>query len=223
MTRGWRLTRWTKTGGGNRAAARAHLAAWLKHAVLAAAISCGCALNGEDARAAFTPLTRGEVLLTIAAELRARGVPGDQLPQIDDIELPAAIPAATGRALRVSAACWNEDLSRAQFRLECREARQCLPFFAYLRGGRPGITLSLIGRSCQASSGPHLARSGSRKAVVRAGDRVTVVYGGRRMRVTAMATCLDRGAEGDIIRVRNQDGHIFRARVSSATLLEALP
>ena len=50
-----------------------------------------------------------------------------------------------------------------------------------------------------------------------------VVFSGSRIRLTASVTCLARGAEGDVIRVRNQDGNIFRARVSAPNLLEALP
>jgi flagella basal body P-ring formation protein FlgA len=42
-------------------------------------------------------------------------------------------------------------------------------------------------------------------------------------RMTASVTCLERGREGEIIRVRGLDGHIFRARVSGPALLEALP
>lgn len=32
--------------------------------------------------------------------------------------------------------------------------------------------------------------------------------------MTAIVTCLERGREGQVIRVRSQDGHIFRARIS---------
>jgi flagella basal body P-ring formation protein FlgA len=41
--------------------------------------------------------------------------------------------------------------------------------------------------------------------------------------MTAAVTCLDRGARGEIVRVRGQEGHIFRARVTGVALVEALP
>jgi len=44
-----------------------------------------------------------------------------------------------------------------------------------------------------------------------------------RLRMTASVTCLERGREGEVIRVRSQDGHIFRARISGPALLEVLP
>jgi flagella basal body P-ring formation protein FlgA len=61
-----------------------------------------------------------------------------------------------------------------------------------------------------------------RKAIVRSGDRATVVFRGSQLNLTALVTCLERGAAGDVIRVRNQDGQIFRARVSAPARLEAL-
>jgi flagella basal body P-ring formation protein FlgA len=41
--------------------------------------------------------------------------------------------------------------------------------------------------------------------------------------MTASVTCLERGRQGEVIRVRAPDGHIFRARISGPALLEALP
>jgi len=186
-----------------------------------AAVLSGCLVSAQDARAPMTPVSKDEVRNAIAADLRARGVPGDELPPADDIELPAAVPAAAGHSLRVAASCWDSSLARAQFRIECREAAQCLTFFAYVRWAPPAGRL--VGQSCQGSANVRRANSAARKAVVRPGDRATVVFQGTRMRLTSVVTCLDRGAEGDVIRVRNQDGHISRARVSTANLLEALP
>jgi len=191
-------------------------------ASLAVAVLSACLLSSQNLRMPMTPVSRDEVRNAIAAELRARGVPGDELPQVADVDLPATIPAAAGRSIRVTASCWDSNLSRAQFRLECREPGQCLPFLAYVRANPSS---RLVGPSCQGTTSVRRSSSNAaaRKAVVRAGDRATVVYHGTSMRLTSVVTCLDRGAEGDVIRVRNQDGHVFRARVSTANLLEALP
>jgi flagella basal body P-ring formation protein FlgA len=67
------------------------------------------------------------------------------------------------------------------------------------------------------------ARAASPKPAVRAGDRTTAVFLSNRLRLTARVTCLERGREGEVIRVRSQDGHIFRARISGPAQLEALP
>jgi flagella basal body P-ring formation protein FlgA len=49
------------------------------------------------------------------------------------------------------------------------------------------------------------------------------VFVSSRLRLTASVTCLERGREGEIIRVRSQDGRVFRARISGPARLEALP
>jgi flagella basal body P-ring formation protein FlgA len=61
------------------------------------------------------------------------------------------------------------------------------------------------------------------RTAVRNGDRAMVVFLGDSLHLTAAVTCLDHGAEGDVIRVRSQDGHIFRARISGPGILEVLP
>jgi len=175
-------------------------------------------LYADDAPSRMTPVTKDEVHRAVLAEFRARGVPGDALPTGGDIELPAAVPATVERRLRVTASCWNETLALLQFRLECAQAGQCLPFFAFVRGPRPEAA-----ESCQSAPNVRAARPRLRKPVVRAGDRATVVFRGPQVRLTTTVTCLDRGSEGDIVRVKNQDGRVFRARVSTASLLEALP
>jgi len=58
---------------------------------------------------------------------------------------------------------------------------------------------------------------------VRAGDRATAVFLSARLRISASVTCLERGREGEVIRVRNEDGQVFRARISGPALLEAVP
>lgn len=57
---------------------------------------------------------------------------------------------------------------------------------------------------------------------MRAGDQATAVLRSERLRISARVTCLERGREGEVIRVRNQDGEVFRARISGPALVEAL-
>jgi len=58
---------------------------------------------------------------------------------------------------------------------------------------------------------------------LRVGDRATAVFLSSRLRMTANVICLERGREGAVIRVRSQDGHVFRARISGSARVEALP
>jgi len=186
-------------------------------------------LSAEEARTPAdtgpTPVTRQEVWQAVVAELRRRGLSEPQLPQIEDLDLPFAQPALAGRQLRVSSACWDEGPERTQFRLECGEPGQCLPFLAYVHvqnrdaGARAG--------SCRQESpsrpAPEAPVKALAKPAVRAGDRATAVFLSARLRISASVTCLERGREGEVIRVRNEDGQVFRARISGPALLEAVP
>jgi hypothetical protein len=172
------------------------------------------ALLAQETRVPFPPLTRQEVWQALVGELRERGLREEQLPRAEDLDLPVALPAAEGRTLRVAAICRDDGLGRVQFRLECREAGQCIPFLASV----PTTELTLAG-SCRSRS----ASAHPKKVAVRAGERAMVVLVANRLRLTASVICLGRGTAGEIIRVKNQDGHIFRARVAAPGLLEVLP
>ncbi len=192
--------------------------------LLALAIASGTLLNAQNARPPRTPITRAEVWQAVMIELRQRGVREEQLLRAEEIDLPALIPAVATRTLRVSMVCWDADLGRAQFQLECREPGQCVPFLVSAEAGRSTAMGSekIAGGSCRNGSPLRPSPSTTRKAIVRSGDRATVLFRGSQLNLTALVTCLERGAAGDVIRVRNQDGQIFRARVSAHARLEAL-
>ena len=212
-------------------------------------------LLAEESRpppGAPAPVTRQEVWQAVVAELRIRGLSDRQLPPIENLDLPVALPARAGRTLRVSSACWDAGPRRTQFRLECVEPGQCLPFLVYLRDDvrddvrdddrndvrndvrnhGNGDAVARAG-SCRLRSGsrpaldPHLAPETAPKSppkpTVRPGDRATAVFLFEHLRMTASVTCLERGREGEVIRVRGPDGRIFPARISGPDLLEALP
>jgi len=176
--------------------------------------------------------TRQEVRQAVAAELQREGLSEQRLPRIEDLDLPGALPALAGRRLRVSSACWDEGPRRTQFRLECSEPGQCLPFLVYLHNVylyndvhdyvRDGQNASARAGSCRAASQPRRSTEPSPKPVLRAGDRATAVFLSNRLRMTASVTCLERGREGEVIRVRSQDGRVFRARIAGPARLEAL-
>ena len=182
-----------------------------------------------------SPITVTEAWQAVTGELRARGFRENQLPRMEDLELPVAVPARAGRNLHVSSECWDRDSERERFRIECREAGACLPFLAYLRQdsraqeSRGSALVEASSPSCRAesrgrSSSPSSSSSALRaQPSIRAGERAIAVLRETGFRMSARVTCLDRGAPGDIIRVRSEEGHIFRARVAGPALVEALP
>ena len=174
------------------------------------------------------------------AELQREGLSEQRLPRIEDLDLPGALPALAGRRLHVSSACWDEGPRRTQFRLECGEPGQCLPFLVYLHNlslhnvslhnsnsVRDDQNASARAESCRPAlepqRAPEVSPKPSPKPVLRAGDRATAVFLSNRLRMSASVTCLERGREGEVIRVRSQDGRVFRARISGPARLEVLP
>ena len=147
------------------------------------------------------------------------------MPRIEDLALPVALPALSGRKLRVSSACWDEGPERTQFRLECGEPGQCLPFLAYVhvQNRDAGARAGSCRQEAPSRPAPEAPVKPLAKPAMRAGDRATAVFLSARLRISASVTCLERGREGEVIRVRNEDGQIFRARISGPALLEAVP
>jgi hypothetical protein len=207
---------------------------WALTCLFGLEIVVGSLFAGEDPAVRpnqrVTPVTRQEVWQAVAAKLREQGISEPEMPRIEDLDLPVALPAVAGRRLQVSSACWDEGPQRAQFRLECGEMGQCLPFLVYVHGH----AIDAGGRDALAKTGPCRLQSESHPApeaplkplpqpAVRAGDKATAMFVSDRLRITVSVTCLERGREGEVIRVRNQDGEIFRARISGPALLEALP
>jgi Chaperone for flagella basal body P-ring formation len=195
-------------------------------------------ISAEESGTPPTAATRHEVWQVVLAELQREGLSEQRLPRIEDLELPAALPALAGRRLRVSSACWDEGPRRTQFRLECDEPRECLPFLVYLHNAylhdvylydhlhdyvHDDQDASVRAGSCRPASEPRRTPEASPKPVLRAGDRATAVFLSHRLRMTASVTCLERGREGEVIRVRSQDGRVFRARISGPARLEVLP
>jgi len=209
--------------------------------VLGMALIAGSLPVGLSAQLADgpTPVTREEVWQAVLGELGQRGVSEQQLPPIEGLDLPAPPPARAGRKLQVASACWDEGRQRLQFRLQCAVTGECLPFLAYLsRAHLQSVDLQgVLGAdredaACRMVTGPRVSDpSASRPAVkstlqpasqptMRPGDPAIAVFTGNGMRMTASVTCLDRGREGETVRVRGPDGNVFRARISGPATLE---
>ncbi len=194
------------------------IAAVLVAAIIAAATFAGQRARAQELPQPYPPVTVREAWQAVATELRSRGFREEQLPRVEDIELPAAVPARAGRNLRVSAVCWDADAGRARFRMQCTETGACLPFLVYLRGAG-----HVEAASCRLEGQSRFASAPKAVPAVHSGERATAVWMTPSLRVTADVTCLERGARGEIVHVRGEEGRIFRARVTGPALVEALP
>jgi len=176
-------------------------------------------VEAEGADETLSRVTAEEARQAITVELRTRGIAENDLPRVSDIELPLAVPARAGASLKVSSMCWDGNSEEIRVRLECREAGACLPFLAYLRMASHEQAFS-----CQLPPREHHRHVPPRASepVVRVGAPVTAVMVAAGMRMTAAVTCLDRGARGEIVRVRGGEGRIFRARVAGPALVQVL-
>jgi flagellar basal body P-ring formation chaperone FlgA len=184
------------------------------HIILAVLFLTSSVLWGQEVRQARTPISREEIHQAVVAAFRQQGVSEKQMPRIDDIEVPAAVSALSGRTLRVADVHWEAATGRAVLRIECVPG-ECIPFLVAVRMEKSTLPSAV-------APNPPAKRTRQRSAV-RSGDHALAVFSAERMHLAAAVVCLDRGNEGDVIRVRNQDGHIFRARVSGPGLLEVLP
>ena len=192
---------------------------------VAAGLSSPACLAVGGAMPADTGLTstaRLEVWRLVKGVMRQRGFRLEQLPGIEDVILPMALPESDGQKFLVESACWDEAPSRAQFRLECSAPGHCLPFLVYVRESADDSSTSARMDSCRLPPSPSEA-AGSGKPLVRTGDKAIAVFLGNGLRMSARVRCLEHGRAGEIIRVRALDGHVFRARVSGPDQLEALP
>ncbi len=163
---------------------------------------------------ARTPVTNAEVGQAIASELRAR-LPKEAPSPVWDVDIPLAVPAAGTHKLRVAAVCRDTDAGLLRFQLACSEPGACLPFLAYVR-----IAVPVPAPSCGLEAAPRKG-SPARPPAVHAGERATAVLVVAGLRMSAAVTCLESGALGDEIRVRGEQGRIFRARVAGPGSVEA--
>lgn len=184
------------------------------HLTFAVALLSCSVLWGQEVRPARTPISREDVHQAVLAVFREQGVPEKEMPRIDDIELPGAVSGVSDRTLRVAEMRWNAARGCAEVRIECALG-ECVPFMVAVRMERSELPSTIASKT--------RAKRTRQRNAVRSGDRAVAIFVAERMHLTVSVVCLDRGNEGDVIRVRNQDGHIFRARVSGPGLLEVLP
>jgi len=162
-----------------------------------------------------TRVTVQEVSEAITSELRSR-LPKLPPPPVWDVDIPLAVPVARTHKLRVASVCREPDSGLLRFQLACAEPGACLPFLAYARIAEPAPVVSCSFRRTTPTTSP------TSVPVVQPGERITAVLVGRGLKMTAAVMCMDRGAPGEVVRVRGGQGLIFRARVARPGWVEAL-
>ncbi len=162
-----------------------------------------------------TLVTHEEIGQAIASELRAR-LPKESPTPAWDVDVPLAVPAAGSHKLRVTSVCREADTKLLRFQLACIERAACLPFLTWVHTSQPVPAAPCSG----ATTGGSLPAP---TAIVEPGRKVMAVLAVTGVRMTAPVTCLERGAMGDVIFVRGQEGRAFRARVAGPAFVEALP
>lgn len=169
--------------------------------------------RAQDRGPRRTPVTSEEVGQAIAKSLRGV-LPREPSSPAWGFEIPLAVPAANPHALQVVSMCRDADPELLRVRLACDKPGACLPFLAYVKADKPVPVHSCGPQEAREPRSPRPAR------IVHAGDRATAVMVTAGFRMSAAVRCLDGGGIGETIRVRAQEGRIFRARISGPAQVE---
>jgi len=113
------------------------------------------------------------------------------------------------------------DPTRARVKLRCRDARDCLPFFATMSWDS-NAELENAGEKWKRIRPESASRASGPEAplLVRTGDTAILVLEGEHVRIQLPVICLSSGTAGKMVRVTTTDRkQIYRAEVVGAGLL----
>ena len=122
----------------------------------------------------------------------------------------------TVRASRAVTTTWRENAKEGVSRaLDRRPPQVCHAGFGVQAARDPDNVSARTtrGRAAKFATAP---------PTIRAGDKATALFSSTGLHMSANVTCLDRGVVGEVVRVRNQNGQIFRARITGPRRLEVL-
>lgn len=145
-----------------------------------------------------------QVAMTVGRDLRLdSGLIGPRL------QVLTALPALTSDAgLHVVTVKREFAANTWLIRLGCTSARQCLPFDALLRAPKLSLTGPPIALGARQGEIRLVnKRTANASALAHSGEQVELVEELSGMRLRARAVCLQSGAMGDRIRVRNVSSH----------------
>jgi hypothetical protein len=138
-----------------------------------------------------------------------------------EVEFLASVPVtAPDVALRISG--WRKlDSGTFWVRLTCRHTQDCLPFFILLHPSDPSIVPSFPVLP-ESDIHPAFVKKVRKPLLVRAGSRATLLLQSGPARITTPVLCLDNGALGNRIRVKNPaTKQILSAEIVGRGLVQA--
>jgi hypothetical protein len=145
-----------------------------------------------------------------------------------DVLLPANPPhIAPDASLHVASEQWDPRAHGLQLRIACSTRRDCLPFFVTVQfAGTPTELREIAVRFAPLRQSAESSRSAAAPVVItpprkkpsavltRPGMLAGMTVEARGIHISTQVICLDRGIEGQIIRVRNLESkRVLRAQV----------
>lgn len=149
----------------------------------------------------------------------ALGSAGIQVDPTQVALLSAAVATSTTPNLKVRTVAPSGDHT-ALVRIECLNARECLPFFVRIQTGSSGDALAAPLHAEQHRVSPHQQAS-ARSVVVRAGSQAVLLLESERVHIRIPVICVENGATGERIRVKGTLNRLtYTAEVVDANLLK---
>jgi hypothetical protein len=167
-----------------------------------------------------------EIYPAVEKALVDRGVPVTQLPAQEELDCAAA-PRRPG-PFAVEDVAWDAERQVFQIRIACSDAPRCLPFLVQAHVGQAkavAIRQKLKASARQPGAGRLEIRQASSggtatHVLVKPGHAATLLLERDGVRIRMPVTCLERGAEGDLVRVRLKAARqFFRAQVIGTDLV----
>jgi hypothetical protein len=155
-------------------------------------------------------------------------------PQItaEELDLSGAAGLPEEAQFDLAGMRWDALLGRWEFQLRCRNRQQCVPFLVSAKAeNRPELQAGAGQKQARLTvvraSGP-IMFAGKRRPgapAVEAGQNAKVSWSKAGLEISAQVVCLERGVEGQWIRVRPREGRgrVLRARVAGKGRLVAEP
>jgi len=137
---------------------------------------------------------------------------------------PATVPRGT-TSFRVISDQWDTGAGAAQLRVACSPSKDCLPFYVMVKfevsaAERKEIASRMARPIARAETfptpvkKPERARAHKKPALTQAGGWASMTVEGGGIHIFTQVICLERGVEGQIIRVRNPESkRVLRAQV----------
>lgn len=146
----------------------------------------------------------------VADALRTKNMP----VTANQVTLPSHIPARISNPLLEVISITTIENSNTRVKLRCSVARDCLPFYAVIRGFQHGLLAKIASPSLTTPNGGPVPITTRDRWLVRRGERATLVLQGTRLRVELPVICLANAGAGTTIRVTTTDHkQFYRAQV----------